>query len=68
MSRGPRLALTALHNLSVIRHGFPAAICVLLAACALRSGDVAPLPTDRAQFATWSCDALVDELRRELGK
>lgn len=42
----------------------PLLAALALAGCATRAVDVAPLPTDRAQFASWSCDALVDELDR----
>lgn len=42
--------------------------CLLLSAaiagCASRAVDVAPLPTDPAAFANWSCDALFDEIDR----
>jgi hypothetical protein len=36
----------------------------LLAACATRSNDVLPAPTDPAQFAALGCDALYDEVDR----
>ncbi len=36
----------------------------LLAACATRSGDVAPLPADASTFATFDCEALYDEADR----
>jgi hypothetical protein len=36
----------------------------LLSACATRSNEVQPQPTDAAAFATWSCDALYDEADR----
>jgi len=42
----------------------PLLAVLALAGCATRAVDVAPLPTDGAQFASWSCDALVDELDR----
>ena len=35
-----------------------------LAACATRSGNVEPLPTDSSTFATMNCDAMVDEIDR----
>ena len=34
----------------------------LLAACASRSVEVAPKPTDPAAYVTWDCDRLHDEI------
>lgn len=36
-------------------------VVALLAACATRSADVAPLATSAAEFATWDCQRLDDE-------
>lgn len=36
----------------------------LLAACATRSGQVQPSPTDPSAYAGWTCDALYDEADR----
>jgi hypothetical protein len=36
----------------------------MLGACATRSADVAPLPSDPARYAAWTCDAIYDEADR----
>jgi hypothetical protein len=36
----------------------------LLGACATRSGDVTPLPSDPGRYAAWSCEAMYDETDR----
>lgn len=40
------------------------ALLALLSACATRSGDVRPLASDPAQFASWTCEAIADETDR----
>ncbi|MEF7613358.1 hypothetical protein V4F39_05490 [Aquincola sp. MAHUQ-54] len=41
-----------------------ACLAALLSGCATRSADVAPVPSDPADFATWSCDTLHAEADR----
>jgi hypothetical protein len=47
-----------------LRHRLPLLAVLLLAGCATRSGDVAPLLTDASLFAALDCEGLYDETDR----